>query len=115
MTYFGKITIIKTIVLSKFVHLFIALPNPPQALIKSLENTFYKFLWNQGPDRIKRIHSGKSIKAGGLGMIDLNLFILSLKIPWLRRCFVSNQDIDTDWKAVLNFIVLDNMCLGSNF
>ena len=38
--------------LAKFTNLFLALPNPPGELIKILDKTFYKFLWNNGPDRV---------------------------------------------------------------
>ena len=54
LTLFGRITIIKSLALSKFIHLFLALPNPPGELIKKLDKLFYKFLWHLGPDRIKR-------------------------------------------------------------
>ena len=50
----GKITIIKSLAIAKFVHLFLALPNPPGNLEKPLNKLFYKFIWNSGPDRIKR-------------------------------------------------------------
>ena len=29
LTRFGRITVIKSLALSKFIHLFLALPNPP--------------------------------------------------------------------------------------
>ena len=48
----GKITIIKSIALSKFVHLFLSLPNPPGNLLQTLNKMLYQFLWNSGPDRI---------------------------------------------------------------
>ena len=54
LTLFGRITIIKSLALSKFIHLFLALPNPPGDFVKNVEKIFYKFLWNAGPDRIKR-------------------------------------------------------------
>ena len=44
----GRITIIKSLALSKFVHLFISLPAPPNGLIKELENMFYKFFMEFG-------------------------------------------------------------------
>ena len=46
----SKVTVIKTLALSKCVHLFLALPNPPDHMIKSLEKKFYKFIWSNGPD-----------------------------------------------------------------
>ena len=53
LTLQGKITIIKSVVLSKFVHLFLSLPNPPGNLIQTLNKMFYKFLWNSGQIELK--------------------------------------------------------------
>ena len=54
LTIIGKITIVKSLVLSKFVHFIISLPDPPPDLLKELEKRFYRFIWNKGPDRIRR-------------------------------------------------------------
>ena len=61
----GKITVIKSLILSKFTHLFMALPNPPGEFLKLLERKLYKFLWSNGPDRICRRNIVKNIHAGG--------------------------------------------------
>ena len=53
LTLPGKITIIKSLALSKLTHLLISLPNPPDNLLKSLDKLFYKFIWNSGPDAIE--------------------------------------------------------------
>ena len=37
LTLIGRITIIKSLALAKFVHLFLALPNPPGELVKKIE------------------------------------------------------------------------------
>ena len=63
LTLIGRITIIKSLALSKFTHLFLALPYPPEELIKKLNKIFYTFLWNSGPDRIKRINIVKESKS----------------------------------------------------
>ena len=54
LTLFGRVTVIKSLALAKFIHLFLALPNPPGDLINTIDKLFFKFLWNGGPDRIKR-------------------------------------------------------------
>ena len=88
----GRITIIESLAVSKFVHLFISLPAPPNELIKELEKLFYKFLWNSGPDRVKRKIIIKNITCAGLRMIELKSFIKALKVSWLRRILQqSNQ------------------------
>ena len=89
LTLPGKITIIKSLAFSKFIHLFTVLPNPPEQFVKQLEKLFYKFLWNSGPDRISRNVIIQDVKEGGLRMIKINKFIESLKVIWLRRILIS--------------------------
>ena len=101
LSLFGRVTIIKSLAVSKFVHLFISLPVPPSELMKELEKLFYKFLWNSGPDRIKRRIVIKNISCAGLRMIELKLFIKALKISWLRR--ILQQSKPSEW-AHLSFI-----------
>ena len=60
--------------------------------MKKLEKLFYKFLWNGGPDRIKRTIVIKDLQAGGLRMINVQYFIKALKITWLRRV-IKNYEI----------------------
>ena len=35
-------------------YIYLALSNHPAMMVKRLNNLFYKFLWNSGPDGIKR-------------------------------------------------------------
>ena len=49
LTPFGKITVIKTFIISKFNYLFIALPNPSPENIKSIFDIMYKFIWDDKP------------------------------------------------------------------
>ena len=52
LTPIGKITVIKTLLLPIFNHLFISLPNPTQTILNKLNNIFYDFLL-EGPAKIK--------------------------------------------------------------
>ena len=54
LTPFGKITVIKTLVISKIVYLLTNLPDPPDDFIVSLENEIYRFLWNEKQNKIKK-------------------------------------------------------------
>ena len=49
LTLFGRVTVVKSLALSKFTHLFLALPNPPGELIKMLKRIFYNFYGIQAP------------------------------------------------------------------
>ena len=44
LTPLGKITVIKTLILSKLNHLFMSIPNPDQCVINKLQSTFFKFI-----------------------------------------------------------------------
>ena len=90
LTPIGKIAVIKSLALSKINHLILALPNPSKHIIKELQNMFYKYLWSCGPDKIKRNIIIQPICRGGLKMIDLENFISSLKITWIRRLIMQN-------------------------
>jgi uncharacterized protein YnzC (UPF0291/DUF896 family) len=112
LTLFGKITVIKSLIISRFVHLFISLPNPPADLLTYIEQNCYKFLWNNGPDKIKRTQSVRNIEIGGLGMTDLKSFIYSLKLSWLKKLVTSKCET---WKTLANFDSNEILTLGTDF
>ena len=65
VTPLGKITIIKSLLLSSLNHLFISLPNPDDKIIKEINEMFYSFIW-EGTDRIKRTVICQDYWKGGL-------------------------------------------------
>ena len=90
LSVYGKLVIIKTLALSKLSHLALVLPDLDSRKIKSLENLFFSFLWNNKPDKVARDHSKLPEKAGGLGFVDVKSFWQALKISWLRRALSTN-------------------------
>ena len=68
--------------------------------MKKLEKLFYKFLWNGGPDRIKRTIVIKDLQAGGLRMINAQYFIKALKITWQRKVIKNYES--TTWYDLSN-------------
>jgi hypothetical protein len=100
LTLLGKIAVIKSLAVSKFTHLFLALPNPPTHLLKRLVKLLYKYLWNDGNDRIKRNVITKPYKEGGLQMINLEVFIQALKISWLRKIIDNRSPIGSSFKLI---------------
>ena len=98
ITLLGRITIIKSLAVSMFVHLFISLPAQPNGLISELEKLFYDFLWNSSPDRIKRRIIIKNIACAGLRMVELRSFIKALKVSWLRR--ILHQTKPNEWTCL---------------
>ena len=75
ITSLGRVAVLKSLVLSKLIHLWILLPNPPDEYINSLQKLCYEFVWNKKPDKINRKAVHKSVQEGGLGLPHLKTFI----------------------------------------
>ena len=86
LTPFGRITVLKTIVISKLNHLFIALPNPTEELINNLQKKFFHFIWQSGTDRIKRDTQMQEYDKGGLKMINLKTYATISNAHLFRVC-----------------------------
>ena len=93
ITPFGKITVIKTLALSKLTHLFMSLPDPHSDFLDELNKLLFAFLWNGKTDKVKRVVTFQPFEAGGLKMIDVKCFLAALKITWLRKILCDNGKI----------------------
>ena len=100
LTLFGKVTIIKSFLVSKMTYVLSVLPTP-QDFIKQLNTIIYNFLWN-GPDKIARAATINDIKFGGLKLIDLQTSVKSLRLAWLGRIFSQGS---APWKAYINYLL----------
>ena len=107
ITPIGRIAILKSLILSKLIHLFILLPNPPDKFLDALQKCCYQFVWNKKPDKIKRKTAHKNIKHGGLGIPNLRKFVAALKLSWIRKF----QQTNHKWKMIAeyNFPMLNDL------
>ena len=101
LTIYGKITVVKTLALSKLSHLALVLPDLDKKQIKTIETMIFKFIWGNKPDKVSRDHVKLSEKAGGLGLVDIKQFWQSLKFSWLRRLTSSSAF----WPKILEISV----------
>ena len=90
LTPFGKITVIKSLGLSKLSHVALVITNPSRDMIKKVEKVFFSFLWGKGSEKVRREDSKLPLLLGGLGMPDIMNFWTSFKFSWLRRLLTSN-------------------------
>ena len=86
----GKVTVIKTLMLPVFNHLFMSLPNPDRVVLDSINELFFNFLWNNKRAKIKSSVVVKQYFEGGLKMINVEAFNYALKATWIRRLITSN-------------------------
>ena len=90
LSILGKILIVKTFGISQMIFLMQSL-NVNETDYKKWNALLYKFVWNRhylaakAPERIKRDITNKSIKLGGLGMLDIRALDEGLKLRALGR------------------------------
>ena len=85
LTPLGKITIIKTFIISNFNYLFSAIPSPDKTFLKNLNRLLFNYLWDNKPDKICRTCVIQDYRDFGLRMVDLTSHISALKLVWLNK------------------------------
>ena len=54
LTVLGKITVLKSLIVPHFNYYLLALPSPADHYIQTIVSRFFKFIWQNKPDRISR-------------------------------------------------------------
>jgi len=86
LNYIGRITVIKTLALPILIQSLTVLPNPPEWVIKEIQDIFfYKFLWNGKKDKIKRTVMINGYEEGGLKMPHIKSLCCALKMTWINK------------------------------
>ena len=99
----GRLTVIKTLLISQLNHLFISIPNPSTQFLRELNDVLYTFLWNSNVDKVKRNVVTQNYENGGLKMINIQNYIDGLKTTWIRRLITTD---DASWKNI-SFAIMD--------
>ena len=92
ITLIGKVTVVKSLLISQLVHLFLSLPTPSKKDIEQIETKLFFFIWGDKNDKVKRTKVVQGLNNDGLSMIDVNSFIKSMKVTWIKRLYSSQHD-----------------------
>ena len=103
LTLFGKTCIVNTLAVSKFIYKASILPYPEEALINKVKSDIFNFIWNK-TDRIKRNTLIGDVKSGGIGVIDIETKLKSLKAVWVSKLFKDKGIMYEIVKGYLNKI-----------
>ena len=99
LTLIGKICVIKTLLLPQLLYLFSVLCiKIPKQFFKDLDKMFYRFIWNGGRDRVKRVYVCNHYEYCGLQMIDPYNFSFAQKMTWVKL-LLDNQ-FESIWKTI---------------
>ena len=95
LTMFGKITVLKTMVLSQILNVCSTV-YVPEFFIKLIDKLFLPFLWGQGKRaKVKREVMINSKTLDGAKMINFQNMICSRKALWIKR-FLSSTSKSTN-------------------
>ena len=96
LSWKGKITIIKTLLLPKLYHLLSFIYVPDETL-KIINNLIFQFLWSNKPAKIKKESIIAEIDDGGLKIPDIYSIHDSFKISWIIKIFDKEN---SKWKTL---------------
>ena len=99
LTLVGKITVVKSLLLSQITHLISSLPDPSEKLINEISSILFTFIWGSKRNPLKRVRLCQPLSENGLSMIDISSYIKSLKIKWIKRLLIGNQH--SSWYSII--------------
>ena len=92
----GKIAILNALAVSQIVYVLSSLPTP-KGVIKEINALLYDFLSDNKGDKIKRTEMINDYSKRGLKMIDIASFNQALKMKWIKKSYLDDQDTGK-WK-----------------
>ncbi len=99
----GKISVLKCMALPKLLYVAGNLA-VPEWFVKKINDMMFKFLWNNGPDRVKRTTIINNIEDGGLKMIHFESMVKAQKVMWIKR--LCNNEHGS-WKVIPSLLIND--------
>ena len=96
---YGKITIAKTLGLSKMIFSSACLPTPWH-IVSSIDKMVTAFVWNNKPAKIKRESMIGPKESGGLDLPDYESIKNSLQVSWAKRMIDGKGEA---WMAIPSY------------
>jgi hypothetical protein len=80
LSMIGKVTVIKSLVIPKLVHVLQVLPLPDKKFVDVVNKLMRDFIWNNGKSRISLKQLQQDYKEGGLKIPDVSILNAAIKI-----------------------------------
>ena len=97
LSIYGKVAIIKSLLIPKNIVFVSLVLSPPSKIIKQVNSMIFSFLWN-GKDKVTRLSSINSYEDAGIKMTDIESLVKAVRLAWLKRIFSDNE---STWKFYL--------------
>ena len=89
LTQLGRITVSKSLIISKITYILVALSTPSK---ETAENLFINVIWKNKRHEVSKAIIYRSIEESGLNMIDIKGFEVSLKMTRLHKIIIESPD-----------------------
>jgi hypothetical protein len=101
LTFFGKITVLKSLFFPKLTYLLQSITTPKYVL-SQINSMIFKFVWGNNQEKIKRKTLIGKKADGGLDVPDIETFSKTLKLKWLK---LINSNDNANWKLIPKFFL----------
>ena len=92
ITPIGRIAVLKSLIISKIIHILQSLPSPNINTLKELDKLNYNFIWRNKRHEVSKTTLCLDQEHGGLNMFNLIEFDMSLKLTWLKKLYVQSPE-----------------------
>ena len=113
LTIYGKVQIIKSILISQLVYRLSVLPSPDLKCMQECNNLLLSFVWNNKRPKISLFNLLADYDSGGVKMTHLPSVDKSLKISWIKRLQHFNPKAFNLAQQALRYPI--NVLLQGNF
>jgi hypothetical protein len=80
LTLYGKLTIIKSLIVQQLTYALTILPSPGELFLNDIEKIILNFFWDDKPAKIKKNILFKEKTEGGLNLTDIKIYAKSVKL-----------------------------------
>ena len=93
LTVIGKILVVNTLFVSKFVYKLMCIYSPTEKFLKEFRKVIMDFIWDSKKPKIACKKLIQTYTYGGLNLVDLRLKNISLKAAWIDRILFSGTNL----------------------
>ena len=84
----GRVTVVKSLLLSKIVLLVLI---PPENVRKKINSIIFKFIWKNKIEKVKRNNVIQSFEDGGIHMLNVGTLCKKMLLKWTQRLVEENK------------------------
>ncbi len=91
LSVFGRVAVTKAHLQSQLVYQLLVVPSPPKCFLQTVKKVLFNYLWNNKPDKVKRVTMFANKDQGRLNMPNIQYQETPLKIAWVKRLLCQSE------------------------